>query len=165
MKEEHQNKQQEQQNKQQEQQNKQQEQQNKQQEQQNKQQEQQNKQQAQQAQAALTTSVVQYPQRRNTGFNRFRSFAMSWKRIVAKVIIVLLVIVLVAAAVVAIHYSPCNLLKVIGWEKMYGKPQDYHAGCTPHYAFRGSHDYNLVNYKPPHLINMYPSRHNFIHDI
>jgi len=90
---------------------------------------------------------------------------MSWKRIVAKVIIVLLVIVLVTVAVVAIHYSPCNLLKVIGWEKMYGKPQDYHAGCTPHYAFRGSHDYNLVNYKPPHLINMYPSRHNFIHDI
>ena len=137
-----------------------------------KQQEQQIKQQAAQAQAA---QAVQTPMAENSNrparqhhrrnISNTYQLLMSWKRIVAKVIIVLLVIVLVAAAVVAIHYSPCNLLKVIGWEKMYGKPQDYHAGCTPHYAFRGSHDYNLVNYKPPHLINMYPSRHNFIHDI
>lgn len=45
-------------------------------------------------------------------------------------------------------------------EGMYGGPQDYHAGCTPHYAYRNHHDYNLVGYKPPHLINMYPPSHN-----
>jgi len=138
------------------------------QEQQNKQQEQQIKEQAQQAlQTSTVKNLIPYGQQRykRNIFKSYPLFAMSWERIVAKVIIVLLVIVLVTAAVVAIHYSPCNLLKVIGREKMYGKPQDYHAGCTPHYAFRGSHDYNLVNYKPPNLINMYPSRHNFIHDI
>jgi len=50
-------------------------------------------------------------------------------------------------------------------EPMYGGVQDYHAGCMPHYAFRGSHDYNLVDYKPPHLINMYPSRHMYVNAI
>jgi hypothetical protein len=50
-------------------------------------------------------------------------------------------------------------------ESMVGGAQDYHAGCTPHYAYRGSHDYNLVDYKPAHLINMYPSAHRYVNDI
>lgn len=54
-----------------------------------------------------------------------------------------------------------------GAEGMYGGPNDYSAGCLPcsNTAFRGSHDYNLVGYKPPHLINLYPSRHAFVNDI
>lgn len=100
----------------------------------------------------------------------------------AKITIVVMIVIIVLLAILVIHYSRCNWVRrLAGKEKMgayeavngsagmrenmYGGVQDYHAGCMPHYAFRNSHDYNLVDYKPPHLINMYPSQHNFVHDI